>query len=174
MTVQSLRPALFVAAILLTGACSAPSDGQDKAEAPASAPAPAPEATPAPLPEIDLENARQYIVAESRLTPLTFDRTGSTTVQDKVSGDSGPVYAVPVAAGQTLTAVLAPVGTNLYFNLSDAADHSGAALHRGEVDGNTATLKADRPMTVIITPFQPRASARRNEASSFSMTVSRD
>lgn len=108
------------------------------------------------------------------MSPVTFARTGSTTVQGQVSGDTAPVYAVPVAAGQTLTATFASPSANLYFNVSDAADHSGAALHRGEVDGATATLKAERDTTFVIQPYQPRAMARRGETAPFTLTVSRD
>jgi len=63
--------------------------------------------------------------------------------------------------------------SNLYFNVSEATDHSGAAVHRGEVDGQSATLTADRDMTYVIAPFQPRATARRDEAGDFTLTISR-
>lgn len=156
--------------LALLAACS-PSK-PEKAEAPAAPPAVAAPAAPA-LPPVDTANAQQFATNGATLTPLTFERGGSTTVTGSVVGDKAPVYAVPVAAGQTLTVTFQSDSANLYVNVSDAADHSGAALHRGEMDGRTATLKADRDMTFVIVPFQPRATARRNETGAFSLTVAR-
>lgn len=129
---------------------------------------------PPPLPAVDLESARRFVQEGGALQELAFDRSGSTTVQGAVKGRAAPVYAVPVSQGQTLAVRFTPSNSNLYFNVSDAADTSGAALHRGEVDGNAATLKAARDMTFVITPFQPRAMARRDETGEFSITVARD
>ena len=163
----------ILAATLLFGlvACGQTEDTTDKA--PPTAPVVEAPATPS-LPPADVENARQFATGEDTFEALTFDRSGATTVKGMVRGDAAPVYAVPVAAGQTLTVTFAPSNTNLYVNVSDAADHSGAALHRGEVDGQTATLKAERDMTFVITPYQPRAMARRNETGEFSLTVARN
>lgn len=174
MVFQNSRPFLAAALTLGLAACG---QAENKA-AEVTAPAPAPAAAVAPpaasLPAVDAENARQFATGEDTFEALTFDRSGATTVKGVVRGDAAPVYAVPVAAGQTLTVTFVPANTNLYINVSDAADHSGAALHRGEVDGQTATLKAERDMTFVITPYQPRAMARRNETGEFSLTVARD
>lgn len=174
MVFEGSRPAL--AAVLVLGLAACGQTENKAAEEPAAAPAPvASAAATAPsLPAVDAENARQFATGEDTFEALTFDRTGATTVKGLVRGDAAPVYAVPVAAGQTLTVTFAPANTNLYINVSDAADHSGAALHRGEVDGQTATLKAERDMTFVIAPYQPRAMARRNETGEFSLTVARD
>ena len=156
--------------LALLAACS--SGEPEKAETPPAPPAAAP--APAALPPVDMANAQQFTANGGALTPLTFDRSGSTTVTGAVVGYKAPVYAVPVAAGQTLTVTFQSDSANLYVNVSDAADHSGAALHRGEIDGGTARLKADRDMTFVILPFQPRAMARRNETGTFHLTVSRE
>ena len=160
-----------LAGLVLVAAC--------RSGEPETAPAPSePAAAAAPaqavLPPIDTVNAQQFVTNGGELTPLTFDRSGSTTVTGTVAGDKAPVYAVSAAAGQTLTVTFQSDSDNLYANVSDAADHSGAALHRGEMEGRTASLKADRDMTFVITPFQPRAMARRNETGTFSLTVARD
>lgn len=148
---------------------------ENKAAEKASPPAPVAEAPPAPaLPAVDVQNSRQFVVGDATLETPAFARNGATTVKGAVRGDTAPVYAVPVAQGQTLTVTFAPANSNLYVNVSDAADHSGAALHRGEVDGPTATLKADRDMTFVIKPFQPRAMARRDEVGEYSLTIARD
>lgn len=171
MSQRIIAPVLGLAGLALVAACN--SGQPEKAEAPAE-PAPAAAPAPAALPAIDTANARQFVTEGGALTPLTFDRSGSTTTTGAVTGDKAPVYAVSAAAGQTLTVTFQSDSDNLYVNVSDAADHSGAALHRGEVEGGTASLKADRDMTFVIAPFQPRAAARRNESGNFSLTVARD
>lgn len=130
-------------------------------------------AEPATLPQVDMANAQQFAADGGEVTTLTFARDGSTTVSGAVTGEKAPVYAVPVAAGQTLAVTFQSDSDNLYVNISDATDHSGAALHRGEFDGRTASLKAERDTTYIIAPFQPRATARRNETGDFTLTVAR-
>ena len=98
----------------------------------------------------------------------------SVTKEGMVKGYAAPVYAVPVASGQTLKVAFKPSNTNLYFNISDAADQSGAAVFRGEVDGQAAELKASKDTTYVITPFQTRATARRGSEGGYSLTISRN
>lgn len=154
--------------------------------APEAAPEAASEATPdlsggpasgtaQALPAVDEAAARAFVREEgSRLETLTFERIGSVTKEGMVKGYAAPVYAVPVASGQTLRVAFKPSNDNLYFNISDAADQSGAAVFRGEVDGETAELKASKDTTYVITPYQPRAMARRGAEGSFTLTLSRN
>lgn len=166
-SVRLFSLSLLSGAMLLAG-CGAPD-----AKKPATpAPPPAAKVVP-PTPPVDAANARQFLTGDSTLVVIDFPRTGSLTMKGSVKGDAAPVYAVALASGQTLTVTFKPSNTNLYFNVSDAADHSGAALHRGEVDGGTATVKADRDMTLVIKPFQPRALARRGAVGDFTLTLSR-
>lgn len=142
----------------------------------ASAPQAVSEAADAarPLPPVDEAAARALVQEDgSTLETLTFDRVGSVSKAGMVKGYAAPVYAVPVAAGQTLTVVFKPSNTNLYINIRDAADTSGSAVFRGEVDGETAELKASRDTTYVITPYQPRAMARRGSEGGYGLTVSR-
>lgn len=165
--------AVFGCAALL-GACQQPATPATDAPA-AGPPLPAPASvTETSLPAVDAPNAQQFVTDGGSLVRLEFDRVGSTTVEGQVTGHAAPVYAVPLAAGQTLVVAFKSESTNLHINVADAADHSGAALHRGEVDGDTATLKADRDMTFVIMPFQPRAMARRDETAPFTLTVTRN
>lgn len=161
---------LFAGA-LLCAACSQPQASKPESD-PAVAP-PAVAATEAALPDVDTVNAQHFIQGDSKLEVLDFAPAGTHTVQGAVRGYTAPVYAVPVAKGQTLSVNFAPSNTNLYINVSNAADQSGAALHRGETDGATASFKADRDTTYVITPYQPRATARRGEVGDFSLTVTR-
>lgn len=139
-------------------------------------PAAAPQAvSPTPNAVVDEAAARAFVREEgSTLEVLTFERAGSVTKEGTVKGYAAPVYAVPVAAGQTLKVAFKPSNTNLYFNISDAADQSGAAVFRGEVEGETAELKAAKDTTYVITPFQPRATARRGSEGAYALTVSRN
>jgi hypothetical protein len=102
---------------------------------------------------------------------LTFAKRGSTITSGNVVGHKSTAHVVPVAAGETLKAVFEPAGTNLYMNVVDTSDQSGAAVRRGEVDGSTAVITAPRDTTYIIGPFQPRAMARRNESGQYTLTV---
>lgn len=160
---------LGLTTVAFLAACSPEPKSPNAAVEPASAVA---AAEPAALPQIDMENARQF-AGDGQVTPLMFARDGSTTVSGAVKGDKAPVYAAPVAAGQTLVVTFQSDSDNLYINISEATDHSGAAVHRGEFDGRTASLKAERDTTYILAPFQPRASARRNETGDFTLTVTR-
>lgn len=164
--------------LLLVVACSdrGREPTQPEAEGPVAPAqeAAAPAAPTQTLPEPDLANAEQFVTDEGdRLEPLAFPPRGSLTVEGEADGYVAPVYVVPVAAGQTLIVTLESASTNIYFNVSDAVDHSGAALFRGEIDGATSTLTADRDMTYVVTPFQPRASARRGEVAPYRLTVAR-
>ena len=153
-------------------------------ETPAEAPAPANRsmteeaevaAVPsvAPLPAADTVKAEAFTRPGNPLVPLEFPRDGDLTVNGEVAGYDAPVYAIPVAAGQTLEVALQTASANLYINVSDVADTSGEAVHRGETDGPNASLKAERDTTFVVTPYQPRAMARRGETADFSLVVSR-
>ncbi|MDZ4375721.1 MAG: hypothetical protein U1C74_30435 [Phenylobacterium sp.] len=117
--------------------------------------------------------AQARLGPDNTLQALTFAPTGSTTVEGKVAGYASPVYAVALAAGQTLALVFESPSDNLYFNVVDAADGSGAAVFRGEMEGRTASLKSDAGATYLIMPFQPRATARRGETASYTIKVDR-
>lgn len=148
--------------------------GDQTVEPPAEAPVPVVEAAPAPaLVVVDLGNAQQFAREGSPLVPVELDASGAARVQGRVEGEAAPVYAVAVGAGQTLTVTMQTDTSNLYFNVSEAADHSGAAVHRGEVDGAEAQLTPATDATYVITPFQPRATARRGEAGDFTLMFQR-
>lgn len=164
---------LGMAGTLAVAACGPAEPAAEPASAPSAEMAPV-AAPGAPLPTADLEGARRLAPAGADVQAVSFERTGSTTVTGSVKGDVAPVYAVPLAAGQTLTATFKGSNANLYFNAFDASDASGTALHRGELNGDTVTFKTTAPMTVVLTPFQPRAMARRNEGGDFTLTVTRD
>lgn len=170
-----LQPA-FVSALTLTVtmACAA-CDPAPAAREPAAAAATEVQDSPAPAPSpvIDRAAAERFAHDGGALEIPELPASGALILKGAVKGDTAPAYAFALAAGQTLTVAFAPSNASLYFNLSDAADTSGAALHRGEVDGAEATVVATRDMTVVVTPFQPRAMARRGETGDYALTVTR-
>lgn len=125
------------------------------------------------LPAADTAAAQRLLSPDETLQTLSFPATNSTTVSGRIKGYSSPAYAVPVAAGQTLIVTMESPSDNAYFNVHDAADSSGAAVFRGEVDGRTSRISAPRDMTYVVRPFQPRAMARRNETATFTFNIER-
>jgi hypothetical protein len=173
------RTAATIVLLLAASACDAGGQGEASAQTHASAPVldvqvPLPPIVEPPLPEIDMQGAKARLSRHETLEAVDFETSGLTIVSGTVVGAKAPAYAVPVAAGQTLTVTFQPTSTtSLYMNVLDAADASGAAVHRGEFNGPTATITAARDTTYVITPHQPRAVADLNEAGAFTMTIAR-
>lgn len=140
------------------------------AETPVAPPA-AVEAAPAAAPAIDKTALQALMGPDETLEVVTLDASGAAVLNGEVKGYKAPVYAVPVAAGQTLSATFEPSNTNLYFNVVDSIDTSGAAVHRGSLDGASASITASKAGVYLLKPFQPRATARRNESGSFKLSV---
>ena len=173
MTSNRLSLTLAAAAALALVGCG--QQATKPAEAPAEAPAAAPAPPPAPVvaPVVDQAALKALLSPDETLEVVTLDPAGAASVSGEVKGYKAPVYAVPVAAGQTLVVAFASANTSLYMNVTDAADASGAAVHRGEVDGPNATLTAAKDTTYLLQPFMVRAAARRGESGPFEITVTR-
>ena len=169
--------ALTLTSVLVLGlaACSGPAQPakETAAEATPAAPAAAPTPAVVTLPVVDTATVQARLTPDNTLEVLTFAPAGTTTASGEIKGYKAPVYAVPVAAGQTLVVAFASANTSLYMNVTDAADASGAAVHRGEVDGPNATLTAAKDTTYLLQPFMVRAAARRGESGPFEITVTR-
>jgi hypothetical protein len=163
---QALVIGLSACATLSFASC------QKKPAAPpvkAAAVAPDPNA----LPVVDAPRLKARMAPEQTLQVVDFPRDGETQIAGKVEGWRAPVYAVPVAAGQTLSVELEAKSKALYVNVGDAADTTGAALHRGEVDGPKALIKVERAGVYFVAPYQPRAMARRAETADFTLVIGR-
>lgn len=167
---------ILAAATVGLAACS-PSPSEP-APAPADAPSPAAApVAPAPsqadaLPAVDMTAAKARVTPETTVEALTLSGDGQTTVTGEVRGYEAPAYVIPVAAGQTLKVTFKPGNTNLYMNVFDVADQ-GVAAHRGDVDGEEAVIQTQADGTYMIQPYQVRATARRGEAGSYSIVISR-
>lgn len=155
------RPAVILASMLAVAGLLAACTTQ-------TAPPPTPEApAEAQLPAVDTTGAQGLLSPDETLRTVSIPPEGSTEVGGDVVGYTSDAWAVPVAANQTLEVEYRPSNANLYMNIHDTADQSGAAVYRGEVDGNTATLTPATDTTYLVRPYQPRAMARRDEAGSY-------
>ncbi len=141
-------------------------------EAPPAAPETAAVA-PGPLPMVDMEAARAAAMGNFPLQVLEFSQTGTRSLTSRIRGDAAPAYAVPVAAGQTLTVVFRSAIHAATFNLMDTANPA-EAVHRGSVEGNIVAVKPTRATTYVIVPFTERAIARRGTVATFTLTITRE
>ncbi len=154
-------------------ACNGPAQPAATKEASAAATPAAPAPVVVTLPVVDVAAVKASLAPDDTLEALTFEPTGTTSASGAIKSYKAPVYAVPVAAGQTLTVAFKPSNTSQYLNVVDAADTTGAAVHRGEVDGPDASLTADKDTVYLLKPFLVRAAARRGESGTFEITVTR-
>lgn len=168
---------MLVSALALSlAACNGPAQPAAAPKDASTEAAPAVEA-PAPvavtLPTVDAAAVQARLTPDNTLETLTFAPVGSTTASGEIKGYKAPVYAVPVAAGQTLTVTFKSSNTSQYMNVTDAADTTGTAVHRGEADGADASLTAAKDTIYLLQPFMVRAAARRGESGTFEITVTR-
>lgn len=104
---------------------------------------------------------------------ISVPANGSIKVQGIIRGYKHNVYAVTIGAGETLTVTFETQSTSAYFNLIDAADASGAAIHRGDVAGKVAKVTAVAPKTYLVQPYIVRAAARRDSTARYAFTIAR-
>ena len=165
---------ILTAATLGLAACSpSPSEpAAPAAETPTTAPATAAPTQAPAVPAVDMTAAKARVTPETTVETITLSGDGETTVSGEVRGYEAPAYVIPVASGQTLKVTFKPGNTNLYMNVFDVADQ-GVAAHRGDVDGEEAMIQVKADGTYMIQPYQVRATARRGEAGSYSIVISR-
>ncbi len=157
-----LRAAASLGLALGVAACEAPPAALDAAAA-----------TPGSLPTVDLDAAQAAATGSFPLQVLEFSPSGTRSLTSRIRGDAAPAYAVPVAAGQTLTVVFRSPNHAATFNLMDTANPA-EAVHRGSVEGNIVAVKPARATTYVIVPFTERAVARRGTVTTFTLTITRE
>lgn len=160
------------ASLLVLSACGGGSSGGHATATSAPVATAAPAASKG-LPAVDTAAAQAMLSPDQTLQTLNFPETGTTTVTGRIAGYKSVVYAVPAKAGQTLTVTMATASTSAYFNVKDVRDQSGAAVHRGEVDGAKATIAVPADTTYLIDPFLVRAVARRGSTADYTLTITR-
>jgi hypothetical protein len=156
-----LRAVAALGLALGVAACEAPPAAQEAA------------AVPGTLPTVDMEAARAAAMGAVPLQVLEFNLRGTRSLTSRIRGDTAPAYAVPVAAGQTLTVDFRSSNHAATFNLMDTANPA-EAVHRGSVEGNIVAVKPARDTTYVIVPFTERAIARRGTVATFTLTVTRE
>ena len=120
----------------------------------------------------DATAAKALLSQTEALTVLEIP-VGQTKSIDKgqINGYNSDAYAVFVPGGAHIKVKMKTESTAAYFNVHDVKDQSGAAVHRGELDGPVATIKTDVPATYLIRPFLVRAAARRSEQAQYSLEI---
>lgn len=182
-----LRAPIGIAIVSIVAGCGAspqPTAPTANRPSPPAAASPAPSGTnqspattnqapsAAALPAIDVKKIQATLTPDESLEPLEFEG-GSKSVKGSVVGYKGVVWAIAVAKGQTLTVDFKTSSSNLYMNVVDSADTSGTAVHAGELGGPSAKITATKDTVYLVKPFQPRASARRNEKGDYELKVTR-
>ncbi|MFO1156576.1 MAG: hypothetical protein U1E43_07350 [Rhodospirillales bacterium] len=125
------------------------------------------------LPAVNTAAAQALLSPDQTLQTVDFPETGTTTVAGRIEGNKSVAYAVPARAGQKLTVTMTTSSTSAYFNIKDVRDQSGAAVHRGDVDGPNATISVPADTTYLIDPYLVRAAASRDSTADYTLTISR-
>lgn len=133
-----------------------------------------PQATSLGLPAVDVAGAQALLSADETLEMLQFPENGITTVDGEIVGHTSTAYAVSAKTGQNLFIFIETPSYSAHFTVHDVRDSSGFAVHRGEVDGPTASISAFSDTTYLIRPFLVHPEAHRRSTVPYSITVSRD
>jgi hypothetical protein len=93
----------------------------------------------------------------------------SATIKGQIKGDAGIDYVVRASAGQTLTVSLSPSNRSNYFNVLPPGSNDVAMYVAQDGQSYSGMLPADGDYTIRV--YLIRAAARRNETSTFTLTV---
>lgn len=119
--------------------------------------------------------ARSMLTSDETLTMLDV-KPGATKVINKavITGYKTSVYGVSVPKGATLRVEMTTKSKSAYFNVVDVSDKSGAAVHRGEVEGLEARVAASVDGTYLIRPFLESPAAKRGEKAEYGLKIQID
>jgi hypothetical protein len=97
----------------------------------------------------------------------------SATLKNTIKGDAAHEYLVGAKAGQVMTVKLATRNTSTYFNLWAPGKVPGKdeALFAGAITGDVFSDKLAETGDYMVQVYLYRNAARRNETSSFNLTV---
>jgi hypothetical protein len=102
---------------------------------------------------------------------VTFAQgTSSATITGQLTGDATVDYLVRASAGQTLTVTLKASNLSNYFNVLPPGS-ADVAMYIGQIGGDTfsSMLPADGDYAIRV--YLMRSAARRNESSTYTLTV---
>lgn len=124
------------------------------------------------LPAVDETAAKALLSPDESLQTLDFPMVGGKTVAGRIRGYRSTAYAVPMAAGQSLSVTYTSKISGSGFNIYDSA-RPQEAIFRGEVEGRSATVTAPVATTFVIRPYEVRAIARRGTVADYELTITR-
>ena len=93
----------------------------------------------------------------------------SAQLKGSIKGDAGVDYTISARAGQTLTVTLKPSNASNYFNINPPG--SEAAMFIGSTSGSEAKAVLPADGTYVVRVYLMRNAARRNETSSYTLTI---
>jgi len=108
--------------------------------------------------------------AARQKTAVAFAKgSSSSTVTGSIKGDQDHSYIVDARTGQTLTVVLKPTKGSPYMNIT--APGADSAIFIGSTEGNSFSGPLKVSGRHVIQVYQMRATARRNELASYTITI---
>lgn len=119
------------------------------------------------------EKAAQALLTPDEALTMLDIAVGATKVISKgyINGYNSDCYGVDVPKGATLQVEMTTSSASAYFNVIDVSDTSGAALHRGEVDGFISSIDVNADGTYLIRPFLVKPAAQNGEKAEYSLKI---
>jgi hypothetical protein len=108
--------------------------------------------------------------AADQTVEVKFDRgKNSKTIQSSITGDADTNYLLVVRDGQTTQVLFTPKKGSCYINVYEPGN-ADAAVHIGSSVGNEFGANPTLAGTYRVQVYQMRATARRNETCSYSIS----
>jgi hypothetical protein len=109
--------------------------------------------------------------AVDQTVEVKFDRgKNSKTIQSSITGDADTNYLLVVRHGQTMQVLFTPKKGSCYINVYEPGNADAAAVHIGSSVGNEFGANPTLAGTYRVQVYQMRATARRNETCSYSIS----
>jgi hypothetical protein len=109
-------------------------------------------------------------VAADKTVDVRFDPgKQSKEIQSSITGEAGVNYMLAVRQGQAMQVLFAPKKGSCYFNAWEPGRTDGA-VHIGSSAGNEFGANPTQAGTYRVQVYQMRATARRNETCSYSIS----
>lgn len=110
-------------------------------------------------------------LAEIQSLPVQFDKgRSSASLNGSLKGEQVVDYLLHARAGQTMSVVFSPSNASAYFNVMPPGSQ-GEAIFIGSNDGNEWRGTLPSSGEYRIRTYLMRSAARRNESSSYTLTV---
>jgi hypothetical protein len=108
--------------------------------------------------------------AADQAVEVKFDRgKSSKAIQSSITGEAGANYLLGVRQGQTMQVLFTPKKSSCFINVYEPGT-TDSAVHIGSSAGNEFGASPTRAGTYRVQVHQMRATARRNETCSYSIS----